>query len=297
MKRNLLLFAVGAGMVLGAGVTLAQKPDVKPIPAAKPAEKARRGGDVILKSQGGMHDDAKGIARLTGSVVVRQEGEDFVLYADSVTYDRNTNRAVATGNLRVETKDSTITGLALRADFDTKHIVISGSVMMDSHGKNTGMKKTATKKGPGDAISDVTRKPSKMTCNTIDFNYDIQEALVTGNIKLTQGETKGTCRQITFDEENNTAMLEGDVIFTDTKGQTFEVEKLIVWFDSDKLQFFGPVKMRGRNEEEKKPESGKNPPAPAKKWSAGAAPELPEPEKEPADNTSDVKPNAPEKKP
>ena len=297
MKRHLLLFAIGAGVALGAGVTLAQKPDVKPNSAVKPAEKAaKRTGDVILKSQGGMHDDAKGIARLTGSVVVRQEGEEFILYADSVTYDRNTNRAVANGNLRVETKDSTITGLALRADFDTKHIIISGNVVMDSHGKNTGMK-TTPKKGPCDALGDVSRKPSKMLCNTIDFNYDIQEALVTGNIRLTQGETKGTCRQIVFDEENNVAELKGDVIFTDKKGQTFQTDTLIVWFDSDKMDFRGPVTLKGKNQEEDtKPEPGKTPAPAQPKRNFGAPPEVPGLEKEPAETTpgstpaSDVKP-------
>ncbi len=288
MKRIIIVFGV---LALGVGVTRAQKAENKPAPAAKTAAKPAKGtGQVILTSRGGQHDDGRGVTKLTGSVVVRQEGEAFVLRADSVTYNRDANQAVATGNLVVETKDSTITGMSLRADFDTKHIYIRDNVEMNSHGKTDGMKKT-TSRGPGDTVGDITHKPSKMLCNTIDYNYEISEALVTGNIRMKQENSSGTCRQIVFDEENNVAELSGDVSFTDKKQQTFQVEKLIVWFDSDKLDFQGPVTMRGRNDDDPKAADPKKPaPARQTKKNFGGPPVVPDLEKEPVDEKTPDKP-------
>ena len=143
------LFAPTLFILFSAGMTLAQR-ETKP--PAKPPEKVVKGGDVILRSQGGTHDDVKGISRLTGNVTVRQDGEDFVLYADTLTYDRNLNQAVATGNLKLETTESTITGNALRANFDAKQIVITGKVTMNSHGKEDGVKKPPATNKPGDEI-------------------------------------------------------------------------------------------------------------------------------------------------
>jgi len=318
MKRNFLWAAIVASLAIGVGVTAAQKeskparssaeqapsqttPPLAPKPAAKPSDE----GEIVLTSERGKHDDVTGVSQLNGNVVVRQEGEDFVLHADSVTYNRNLKQAVATGNLRVETHDSTITGLNLRANFDTKHIVIAGKVVMNSHGKDTGMKKDedakkpVAKKAPGDAIGEIVHKPSKMTCDKIDFNYDIREALVTGNIHVVQGETSGTCRQITFDEENNVAELKGDVLFTDKDGQTFATEVLTIWFDADRLEFQGPFTLKGKKKkEESASEPGAKPAPRQPKRDFGKPPPVPDLDREaPEEKTPEKAAEKPGEKP
>lgn len=288
------------------GATLAQKPADKVATApAKPPEKPRKiteAGDVRISSVNADHDGEKQVSRLSGNVQVSQDGEDFKLYADQAIYDHRGNKATASGSLRVETRDSTITGTNLRADFDTKHIYITGKVVMRSHGKDDGLKSDSKGKRPGDGITDIAHKPSNMWCDSIDFDYDIREALVTGNIRVKQGESNGTCKQIIFDEEANRAELKDNVVFTDKDGQTFKCGLLRVWFDDNRLKAFPPFELlspRSKKEDKDKPtapktrhEFGDKPEVPALD-DGKAGNEKPDAAKTDTGKTDDAKPEAP----
>lgn len=205
---------------------------------ANAAPKAQRNGDIrISNSQNGTasYDTKRGISIITGDVRVTQVGEDFILYADKIVYNENTNQAEATGRLKVETRDSTIVGLKMRANFDTKVITITDKVEMRSHGTDDGIKGSASSSKKRSIRGDVTGKASRMTCDRIDFNYDIREAVITGNIRMMQGKNEGTCDTIVFDEENNIAELRGNVRFTNGERQTFRSQKVIIWLDEDKM--------------------------------------------------------------
>jgi lipopolysaccharide export system protein LptA len=215
---------------------------------------------------------------LKGNVVVRQDGEDMVMHSDSAVYKRDANTATATGNLKVDTRDSTITGKNLNADFDSKHVVITGQVFMRSHGEKDGLpEKEKTKKDPAAAVDALSRKPSNMWCDKMDFNYDIQEAIVTGNIKIKQDKTNGTCKQVIFDEANNRAELKGNVVFIDDEGQQFKCELMRVWFDTGNIKVLSTYEFRSPN---KKKDPDKTQPdksaAPPKKHEFGDEPKLPE---------------------
>src|SRR2546421_668043 len=58
-----------------------------------------------------------------------------------------------------------------------------------------------------------TKKPSRMACDRIDFNYDTRQAVVSGSIRMNQEDNYGTCQQIIFDERRNIADLRGEVEF------------------------------------------------------------------------------------
>lgn len=213
-------------------------------PAAKPAPQpaatgntnTRRDGDIVIRNskQGTtVYDKARGIARISKDVRITQQGEDFILYCQQITYDENKNQAVGTGDVKIETRDSTITGLGIRADFNAKIIVISGNVVMNSHGKSDGIKGTSTGKSLRD---EVAHKPSRMTCDRIDYDYNSQEAIVTGHILMTQEKTSGTCERITFDEENNIVKLEGNARFRNAQSQTVLAPNVTIWLDSNMVQ-------------------------------------------------------------
>ncbi|MDQ3814438.1 MAG: LPS export ABC transporter periplasmic protein LptC [Armatimonadota bacterium] len=207
-------------------------------PPAAPVKKERT-GDINLESNDAVWDNGRNVGQLSGNVKITQDGEDFILYADRVTYYKTTNQADARGNLRVETKDSTIVSAQIHADFDAKIITLTGNVTMRSHGKEDGIKEKKPEKKAGEEgrnlREEVLHKPSRMTCEKIEYNYENREALVTGNIRLTQEQNLGVCAKILFDEEKNVARLEGSVIFKQKDGRTIETPSLTVWIDQDKI--------------------------------------------------------------
>lgn len=277
-SKNLYL---AAGWMLASTSLAANQTFAQPAEKNKPAANRQRVdvGDVHIASDQLDYVKSQSLFILKGNVVVRQDGEDMVMHSDSAIYKRDANTATASGNLKVDTRDSTIIGLKLNADFDSKHVVITEKVFMRSHGENDGLpEKEKQKKDAAAAVDALSRKPSNMWCDKMDFNYDIQEALVTGNIKIKQDKTDGTCKQVIFDEANNRAELKGDVVFIDDEGQQFKCELMRVWFDTGNIKVLSTYEFRSPNKKNNK-EPGKGEPdktAPPKKHEFGDEPKLPD---------------------
>lgn len=269
MKTRPHYLAAGLFLLASTNIVLAQKPDDKKAdekPAAAKNQQRVDAGDVHITSDKLDYIKASATFVLKGNVVVRQDGEDIVVRSDNAVYNRNSNTASASGNLKVDTRDSTITGLKLNADFDSKHAVISGEVFMRSHGAKDGLPdKEKVKKDATAAVDDLSHKPSNMWCDKIDFNYEIQEALVTGNIKIKQEKTSGTCNQVIFDEENNRAKLIGKVDFVDEDKQRFKCDLMYVWFDTGNIKVDGPFEFVAPKKEDKDPNKNGNKTPPQKK--------------------------------
>ncbi|HVF11323.1 MAG TPA: LPS export ABC transporter periplasmic protein LptC [Abditibacteriaceae bacterium] len=263
---------------LWGGAVLAQ-PTSTARPDSRP-EIIRRTGDITIRNRGrAVYIRPKGLARMWDNVRVTQEGEDFILYADELTYNENTNQAVATKNLKIESRDSTIKGDKIFADFDTKVITIQGHVVMASHGEKDGIKSSAPRAGDkakaGDKRSlrdELRHKPSRLTCDRIDYNYQNRQAVVTGSIRLTQDDNKGTCDRILFDEAKNVAQLFGNVVFHNGDRQTMKSSKIIVWIDEDKVGSDKPITIEVPDN--RKPSRTPAPPQP--KVDVPPAPAIPE---------------------
>jgi lipopolysaccharide export system protein LptA len=178
----------------------------------------------------GVYDDTTGIARLTKDVTIVQVGEDFILYAQDLTYNKPKNQAVATGSLRVETRDSTVRGERIFADFNKKVITITGNVVITTHGKGDGI--TGTGRG---FKAEYARKPSKILCSRADWDYEAREAVLTGNLRMTQGPNSGTCDRIIYDEEQNIAQLIGRVRFRNEDNQVFNTPDLTIYIDEGRI--------------------------------------------------------------
>jgi lipopolysaccharide export system protein LptA len=206
----------------------------KPVQPAKqnPAPDKTTEGNVIVSGDNSISDDATGISRLTKNVTVTQVGEDFILYAQSLTYNSRLDRAVATENLRVETRDSTIKGLRIDADFNTKILTLTGNVVISTHGQGDGI---TGRRDDKTARGQLTRKSSKIICDRVDWDYETREAVLTGHIRMVQGKSEGTCDRILFDERQNVAQLKGRVRFTDEKGQVFNTPDLTIYMDEDRI--------------------------------------------------------------
>lgn len=240
---NVVMLVVAASASVAQ--TAASKGSAK---VARPAAPAKAGsgdrtGDVHIRNHPAgraAYDQAKGIHRLWRDVRVTQDNEDFILYSDELTYHEKTNEAFAKGSPRVETRDSTILATSMRADFDNKIIYLEGNVVMKSHGESDGIQPIAPgadeKKKSRSLRGEVLHKPSTLRCNQIDYRYEIQEATLSGDILMRQGDNTGTCKQIVFDEANNIARLIGEVSFTNGERQTIKARNLTIWIDDNIIE-------------------------------------------------------------
>jgi lipopolysaccharide export system protein LptA len=200
-----------------------------------PAPDKTKVGAVTVRGETSIYDDVTKTSQLTGKVVVTQTGEDFILYAQSLVYNKTKNWAVASGSLRVETRDSTITAARIDADFDTKTLVMTGKVVVSSHGKGDGI--TGNRKG--DSLrSRWGEKSSKIYCDRVDWDYETHEATLTGKngrIRIEQDKSSGTCERILYDERQNVAQLLGKVRFKDADGQIFNTPNLTIYIDENRI--------------------------------------------------------------
>ncbi|PQV65328.1 Lipopolysaccharide-assembly, LptC-related [Abditibacterium utsteinense] len=208
----------------------AKKPAPKAAAKVPAAPSTIQNGNVRLNGENGDFNDATGIGHLTKNVTVTQVGEDFILYAQDLLYNRKENRAIATGNLRVDTADSTIRGARIDADFDTKTIIITGNVTITTHGKKDGIIGNRE-----DLRAKLQQKPARILCERADWDYEERQATITGNVRMTQEENSGTCERILYDEPQHVAQLIGRVRFVDKNGRIFNTPNLTIYINQSRI--------------------------------------------------------------
>ena len=249
MKRHLsltLILALAPGVAASAAPIAPLKPaPVKPIiPAADAATAPAETPQVRLEAgEGGTKTSNydTGMSELNGNVTITQDGEDFILYAQKVVNSDRKKQATATGDLRVETRDSTIRAVKMFADFNTKIISMVDSVVISSYGEGDGIQTDGT-----DARrAEQKRKPVRIACDRLDWNYETKQATLVGNIRIVQGDSVGTCNQIIYDEPKNAARLLGDVNFGNKDSQKFLTDELTLFVDSGVTQTNAGIRLVG----------------------------------------------------
>ncbi len=237
---------------------LTSRAQEKPAPPIANGQ-AAPAGYVDFNAGQSLFDDARGIGVYTKDVTATQVGENFILYAQRVesysSEDNNVKTAVATGDVRIETRDSTIRGEKLFADFNKKVFSITGSVRVSSYGENDGVAPDAA----APRRAEQKRKPVRIACDRLDWNYDTRQAILVGNIRIVSEESVGTSNQIIYDEPKNAARLLGDVRFGNLKRQQFLADDLLVFIDTGAIQNTTGIRVTGpvNNLADEK-----NPPAP-----------------------------------
>lgn len=255
---------LAVSLATAPAILLAQaqaKPPVKIAPAKTlPVPSIKTAGNVVIDSGSASYDDNSGVYELTSGVKISQTGEEFLLNAQRVVYSQPKNQASATGDLKVETRSSTIRGTNLFGDFNTKILSFAGNVVISAHDKGNGM---------NGFRSDTARKPVRIACTRLDWNYSTRQATIVGNIRIVQADNSGTCDKIIYDETKNAVQLLGNVRFGNSKKQQFIGNDIVIFVDKGLVQT--PQNVTIRSGMDAGPSKTPRPPAPAVKF-PGPAP-------------------------
>ena len=179
-------------------------------------------GNVVIDAANSSYTDTNGVSVLSGGVQIKEVGKEFSLSASDVIYSQPNSQASAKGNLKVTTRNSTIRGAQLFGDFNKKLLSIEGNVVISAYNKGDGM---------SGFRSSVARKPVRIACNRLDWNYVTRQATLVGNLRIVQADNSGTCDSIVYDEPRNIVTLRGNVRFGNSKRQQFVGNEVTVFVD------------------------------------------------------------------
>lgn len=147
---------------------------------------------------------------------------DAVLTAAHIEYSPEEKWAKATGKPRMWDPRNELTADAINVDLKTKRANADGSVRMVARPKEA--KSEQSRK-----LREKVKEPVIVTCDTAQYFYKDKRGTATGNLKITQRDSKAnrtaTATRLAYDGNEETVTLDGDVHVSDTKGQGFDCEE------------------------------------------------------------------------
>jgi len=204
------------------------------------------------------YDPAEAVYHLSGNVVFSHR--DIKLYCDEATYDYDENSAIATGNPRVVTEDTTVTGTVIEADFDAEVVTIADNVtVVTQRRRENGQQETASNEEPR-SIEDYWEKKTTITCNRIVYEYadDVKRITATGRVKAVQEDKTAYADQAVYQELEDLITLTGNVRVITDRGDEFRCPRAVISVAEDWIraeQVTGVGKRREKKEEGQTEES------------------------------------------
>lgn len=180
------------------------------------------------------YDPAEATYHLTGNVVFSHQ--DIKLYCDQAVYDYDENSAVATGNPRIVSEDTTITGTVIEADFDDEVATIAEDVTIV-----TQRKRPEGEEPPPDSdeeprdLEEYRYKKTTITCEKIVYEYaeDVKRATLTGRLKAVQEDKTVYADQAVYEELQDLITLTGGVRVLTEHGDEFRCPKATISVEED----------------------------------------------------------------
>ncbi len=201
------------------------------------------------------YDPVEAMYYLTGNVVFSHQ--DIKLYCDEAVYDYDENSAVATGNPRVETPETTMTGDVIEADFDDEVAVIAGSVTAITQRKKEGGEEgeeAEEEDGEPRRLEDYWEKKTTITCDRIVYEYaeEVRRATATERVKAVQEDKTAYADKAVYEENRDLITLTGDVRVLTERGDEFRCPKAVISVEEDwiRAEHVTGVGKRREDEEE-----------------------------------------------
>jgi lipopolysaccharide assembly outer membrane protein LptD (OstA) len=191
---------------------------------------------VFQASQQGHWDEQKHTLTIDGPVIVR-EGKVEMQTVGAV-YDHSTDVAVALAPVTIVDDKNTLTGEHGTINFQTHVATIDGTVEMSATPTSAG---NANKSS--DTLDSQTRKPTRMYCDHIVYNYRTKIADASGHLKIVQTDRTVTADAGKYDTGAQMIALVGNVDGRDTDGKHLTAPSADVSVDpkNEYIDVKGPI--------------------------------------------------------
>ena len=160
----------------------------------------------------------------TGNVIVTQE--DIILTAQEADFDVDKKIGNIKGEIKLVQTDITITGETLEAYLNDKRYIFQEKVILIQERKNEEEKE--------DNII--------WNCNNLDILTDTQDLTATGEVKIFKKDYTITAEKAIYNDKEQKIALEGKVRIEEEGGRWISGDKAVFYIDSEKLEVEGNVR-------------------------------------------------------
>ena len=160
----------------------------------------------------------------TGNVIVTQE--DILLTAQEADFDVDKKIGNIKGEIKLVQTDITITGETLKAYLNDKRYIFQEKVILIQQRK------------------DKEEKEDNLTwnCNNLDILTDTQDLTATGEVKIFKKDYTITAEKAIYNDKEQKIVLEGKVRIEEEGGRWISGDKAVFYIDSEKLEVEGNVR-------------------------------------------------------
>ena len=160
----------------------------------------------------------------TGNVIVTQE--DILLTAQEADFDVDKKIGNIKGEIKLVQTDITITGETLEAYLNDKRYIFQEKVILIQQRK------------------DKEEKEDNLTwnCNNLDILTDTQDLTATGEVKIFKKDYTITAEKAIYNDKEQKIVLEGKVRIEEEGGRWISGDKAVFYIDSEKLEVEGNVR-------------------------------------------------------
>ena len=160
----------------------------------------------------------------TGNVIVTQE--DIILTAQEADFDVDKKIGNIKGEIKLVQTDITITGETLEAYLNDKRYIFQEKVILIQERKDKEEKE--------DNII--------WNCNNLDILTDTQDLTATGEVKIFKKDYTITAEKAIYNDKEQKIALEGKVRIEEEGGRWISGDKAVFYIDSEKLEVEGNVR-------------------------------------------------------
>lgn len=199
----------------------AQRAATAPEPAEKRQEKERK---VILKSPTGVLTYQNDLYTATDATLELPDSQ-AVVTASRIEYNDEEQWAKATGQPCLRDERNELTARTIRVDLKAKRADAEGEVRLVARPKEAETES-------GRKIREKIKEPVVITCDKVEYFYRDKQGTATGNLKILYKAKKAdwtaTGTRLSYNGKEETLTLEGDVQFSNTRGEGGRCEQVTV---------------------------------------------------------------------
>jgi len=191
---------------------------------AQEEKKEKEESEVNLTADNVTYDKEIDKMLFTGNVIITQE--DIILTAQEADFDVDKKIGNIKGEIKLVQTDITITGEMLEAYLNDKRYIFQEKVILIQERK------------------DKEEKEDNITwnCNNLDILTDTQDLTATGEVKIFKKDYTITAEKAIYNDKEQKITLESKVKIEEEGGRWITGDKAVFYIDSERLEVEGNVR-------------------------------------------------------